>query len=181
MTVDPQRFVVISGCSGGGKSTLLAELARRGWPVVEEPGRRIVGEELASRGRALPWVDMESFARRALELALRDRDVVGDDRWVFFDRGVIDAATALQHVTGDPVWESVARAHRYHRNVFMTPPWPEIHAVDAERRNSWQDAVEEYERLLDAYGALDYDILLLPRADVVSRADFVLRALGSPA
>jgi predicted ATPase len=36
------RFVVISGCSGGGKSTLLAELARRGHAVVEEPGRRIV-------------------------------------------------------------------------------------------------------------------------------------------
>jgi predicted ATPase len=36
------RFVVISGCSGGGKSTLLAELARRGYRTVEEPGRRIV-------------------------------------------------------------------------------------------------------------------------------------------
>jgi predicted ATPase len=35
------RFVVISGCSGGGKSTLLAELGRRGHAVVEEPGRRI--------------------------------------------------------------------------------------------------------------------------------------------
>jgi len=31
------RFVVLSGCSGGGKSTLLAELARRGHSVVEEP------------------------------------------------------------------------------------------------------------------------------------------------
>jgi predicted ATPase len=28
------RFVVISGCSGGGKSTLPAELARRGHAVV---------------------------------------------------------------------------------------------------------------------------------------------------
>ncbi|MGG2475815.1 AAA family ATPase, partial [Rhizobium sp. BR5] len=24
------RFIILSGCSGGGKSTLLAELARRG-------------------------------------------------------------------------------------------------------------------------------------------------------
>jgi predicted ATPase len=44
------QFVVISGCSGGGKSTLIAELGRRGYPVVEEPGRRIVKEELASGG-----------------------------------------------------------------------------------------------------------------------------------
>jgi predicted ATPase len=51
------RFVVISGCSGGGKSTLLAELRGRGYAVVEEPGRRIVREELEGRGAALPWVD----------------------------------------------------------------------------------------------------------------------------
>jgi RNase adaptor protein for sRNA GlmZ degradation len=35
------RFVVISGCSGGGKSALLEELGRQGYPTVEEPGRRI--------------------------------------------------------------------------------------------------------------------------------------------
>lgn len=39
------RFVVISGCSSGGKSTLLAELGRRGYAVVDEPGRRIVKDE----------------------------------------------------------------------------------------------------------------------------------------
>ena len=46
------RFVVISGCSGGGKSTLLAELGRRGHAFVEEPGRRIVKEELKGAGSA---------------------------------------------------------------------------------------------------------------------------------
>jgi predicted ATPase len=47
------RFVVISGCSGGGKSTLIAEFGRRGYAIVEEPGRRIVKEELANGGSAL--------------------------------------------------------------------------------------------------------------------------------
>ena len=42
------RFVVISGCSGGGKSTLLAESGRRGYAVVEEPGRRIVQNQAIS-------------------------------------------------------------------------------------------------------------------------------------
>jgi predicted ATPase len=57
--------VVISGCSGGGKSTLLSELARRGYPVVEEPGRRIVQDELAGNGAALPWVDPVAFGMTA--------------------------------------------------------------------------------------------------------------------
>jgi predicted ATPase len=51
------RFVVIPGCSGGGKSVLLAELGRRGYAVVEEPGRRIVREGMEGEGSALPWVD----------------------------------------------------------------------------------------------------------------------------
>jgi predicted ATPase len=68
------RFVVISGCSGGGKSTLLEELAARGYAVVEEPGRRIVQEELAGNGAALPWVDAAAFARRAIAVALADRE-----------------------------------------------------------------------------------------------------------
>jgi predicted ATPase len=48
------RFVVISGCSGGGKSTLLAELGRRGHSTVEEPGRRIVAQELQQGGKSSP-------------------------------------------------------------------------------------------------------------------------------
>jgi predicted ATPase len=41
-------FVILSGCSGGRKSTLLAELGRCGHSIVEEPGRRIVKQELLS-------------------------------------------------------------------------------------------------------------------------------------
>ena len=97
------RFVTISGCSGGGKSTLLAELAQRGHAVVEEPGRRIVREELAGEGAALPWVDGVAFARRAVAMALRDRAMASTTQgWVFFDRGLVDAAAALEHLAGEP-------------------------------------------------------------------------------
>ena len=90
------RFVVISGCSSGGKSILLAELSRRGYAVVEEPGRRIVKGELANDGVALPWVDATAFLRRAVAMALADRAAaIASDGWVFFDRGLIDAAAGL--------------------------------------------------------------------------------------
>ena len=63
--MDSDHFVVISGCSSGGKSTLLAELGRRGHAMVEEPGRRIVRQELVDGGSALPWVAGAAFARRS--------------------------------------------------------------------------------------------------------------------
>jgi predicted ATPase len=122
------RFVVISGCSGGGKSTLLAELERGGHTVVEEPGRRIVVEEMNNGGSALPWVDMAAFARRAIMAALADRSsVLASAGWIFFDRGLIDAAVALQHLTREPVLQQFGHTHRYHRRVFLAPPWPELY------------------------------------------------------
>lgn len=67
------RHIVLSGCSGGGKLTLLAELERRGFAVVPEPGRLIVEEEQRCDGRALPWVDLAAFAKRDVDLDVEDR------------------------------------------------------------------------------------------------------------
>jgi predicted ATPase len=100
------RFVVISGCSGGGKSTLLAELGRRGYTVIEEPGRRVVIEEMNNEGSALPWVDMTAFAHRSIAMALADRSSIpASGGWIFFDRGLIDAVVALQQLTDKPILE----------------------------------------------------------------------------
>ncbi|MBY8821375.1 AAA family ATPase [Sphingomonas colocasiae] len=178
MSVAGDRFVVISGCSGGGKSTLTAELRRRGHAVVEEPGRRIVQEERAGDGAALPWVDMAAFARRAIALALADRAAAGGETgWVFFDRGLVDAAAALQHATGEPVLGPLCRAHPYHRRMFMAPPWPEIYEKDPERPHALTAAIAEYERLCLAYALLDYDVTPLPKASVRDRADHILQML----
>lgn len=173
------RFVVISGCSGGGKSTLLAELERRGYAVVEEPGRRIVKAEVQSNGTALPWIDATAFLHRAIAMALADRAALATpDNWVFFDRGLIDAAAGLQHVTGEPVLTKLGQRHRYHRHVFLTPPWPEIYVQDTERRHRLDGAMDEYARLLEAYPALGYDVSILPKVSVEERANQVLKMLN---
>jgi predicted ATPase len=174
-----ERFVVVSGCSGGGKSTLIAELRRRGQAVVQEPGRRIVASELARGGTDLPWIDPAAFARRAIAMALEDFSAAHSQAgWVFFDRGLIDAAVALRHVSGDPAIDQLAAAHRFHRRVFMAPPWREIRTEDEQRRHGWEEAVAEHERLLQTYPALGYTVVMLPRMDVDRRADFVLATLG---
>jgi predicted ATPase len=173
------RFVVISGCSGGGKSTLLAELAARGHAVVEEPGRRIVKGELEGSGAALPWADLAAFARRAIDMAIADRALAAaNDGWTFFDRGLIDAATALEQAAGETAAARLNASHPYHARVFMTPPWPEIYIGDAERRHSLDAAVAEYDRLTAAYPALGYEVIPLPKVPVGERADFVLDTLG---
>ncbi|BAV63796.1 AAA family ATPase [Sphingobium cloacae] len=169
------RFIVISGCSGGGKSTLLGELARRGHAVIDEPGRRIIAEEREGSGRALPWVSLSAFAERAVQLSLQDRErAKAMPGMVFFDRGLIDAAAALEHATGKAALKIYA-GERYNRAVFMTPPWPENYVTEADRPHGLADAIQEYERLLSAFSSLHYDVRLLPKIPVVQRADLILR------
>ncbi|WOI56098.1 AAA family ATPase [Palleronia sp. LCG004] len=173
------RHVILSGCSGGGKSTLLAELRRRGFATVEEPGRRIVAEERRGDGTALPWVDLGAFARRAIAMASADReDVTGTEGWVFFDRGLVDAAVALEHADGVATSETLAGLARFHNQVFLTPPWPEIHRLDGERQQDLNEGIAEYHRLREAYRRLDYVPVILPKVDVEDRADFLLTCLS---
>lgn len=175
----PPQLVIISGCSGGGKSTLLAELKRRGHQVVEEPGRRIVREELATGGTALPWRDMQAFVRRLVDVSLDDRRAAASlSGPVFFDRGLIDALAAYRHFVGrDHSADPSDARYRYHPHVFFAPPWPELFEGDAERKHGLDDALAEYDRLADFYPTVGYHLLDLPKLGVAERADFVLAAL----
>ena len=170
---------MISGCSGGGKSTLLDALAAKGYSTVKEPGRRIVQEELASGGSALPWDDTLAFVRRLVAMSKADWAAAeGDTGWVFFDRGLIDAASGLQHLTGEPLIEQIAERYRFNCNVFMAPPWPEIYVRDNERRHDLADALDEYGRNCALYPSLGYRVHILPKVSVAKRVDFVLATLG---
>jgi predicted ATPase len=112
-------------------------------------------EEMNNGGLALPWVDMAAFAHRAITTALADRSSApASVGWIFFDRSLIDAAIALQHLTREPVLEEFGQTHRYHRRVFLAPPWPELYTIDRERRHNPAAAVNEYFRLLKAYPSL---------------------------
>lgn len=173
-----ERFVLLSGCSGGGKSSILAEIARRGFQTVEEPGRRVVRAERGTGGTDLPFANMAGFARKALGVALGDRTAYAcSTGLVFFDRGIVDAAVALRAATGAPL-DPRARSERYASTVFLTPPWPEIYVADPERLHGFEDAVAEYDRLVPAFSDLGYEVRVLSKSPVAARVDEILAALG---
>ncbi len=137
-------------------------------------------QELETGGGALPWVNPLAFTHRAIEMAIADREALQSySGWVFFDRGLIDAAAALEDRTGQQVLAALDVLHRYHRRVFMAPPWPEIYQTDAERQHGFDDSLPEYHRLKRALPALGYEVIPLPKVSVAARAEFVLAVLSS--
>ena len=97
---------------------------------------------------------------------------------MFFDRGIIDAAAAIAHLTGEHVPAAIEQNYRYHRWVFLSPPWPELYSVDAERRHGFEAALSEYARLLKVYPSLGYEVYILPKVGISERADDVLKVLS---
>lgn len=171
--------ILLTGCSGGGKSTLLTALNDRGFATVPEPGRRIVAEELAGAGAALPWVDMKAFALRALDMAKRDLDAACHlPSPVFFDRGLIDAVVALAYATGQPTKAVLGDLRPYAQRVFVTPPWEAIFKQDIDRQHDFDAAVAEYQHINAALDDLGYSRIELPRSSVQERVETVLENLG---
>lgn len=180
-TAARDRHVVISGCSGGGKSALLDELAARGYRTFPEPGREIIKEQTAI-GRPdildeAPLLFGEFCVARTIHRMIEAAD---SPDFVFFDRSHIDALSYCirENIPPPPHWRRAAEVFRFNKKAFLVPPWPEIFRNDTERKHSFEDALKEYPVLLETYRKLGYETLIIPKAPVRERANFILAALG---
>lgn len=178
---DCERFHVITGGPGSGKTSLIDALARAGHAHTVEAGRAIIQDQLAIDGPALPWRDPLAFAELMLSWELRSYRMAEAMRGpVFFDRGVTDLLGYLTLI-GRPAPAHIARAaerFRYNRRVFVAPPWPQIYAQDAERKQTLEEAVRTYEALVAAYAACGYELVSLPLVSVEERVRFVLDSIA---
>ena len=164
--------ILITGCSGGGKSTLLEELGRRGQLTVAEPGRRLIAAGIT------PWSDLRGFLHAAADMARADLGWHADEhRPVFYDRGLIDALAGLERLGEGQVAQTLGTQRPYAGGVFIVPPWREIFEEDDQRRHDFAAAVAEYEHLVQLLPRFGYRAMDIPRLPVAERADFVLAGL----
>lgn len=157
---------------------MLEELARRGCRVFEEPGRHVVRAERARGGDGLPWVNVQRFADLCIAHGLAQlAEAVAGEGPAFFDRSLVDAVSALEHLNL-PVPDQARRAlerRPYDTRVFMAPPWPEIFEADLDRRHDFAEARAEFDRLMIDYSRFGFETILIPKLAVAERVDFVLR------
>jgi len=148
---------------------------------MPEAGRAIIQDQVAIGGGALPWADRSAFAELMLSWEMRShRSALERSGPVVFDRGVPDVVGYLR-LSGISVPEHVdcaARLFRYHRRVFVAPPWPEIYTQDTERKQTLAEAEATCKAMMEAYTAYGYELILLPLDTEEARVEFVLEAIG---
>lgn len=181
MDENTDRFFVVTGGPGSGKSSLIDALQQLGFCRSIEAGRGIIQDQVAIGGRALPWTDPMLFAELMLSWEMRSYRMASQQTGpVFFDRGVPDVLGYLRLVKS-PVPDYIGKAtetFRYNRRVFIAPPWQEIFQQDRERKQDFDEALRTYETLAATYSALGYELVELPLAPITERVRFVLQSTG---
>jgi len=174
------NLFVVSGGPGAGKTTVLQELARRGYPFAPEIARQIIQEEVHSGGTALPWGDREAYTLRMLERSVESYlSHTPAPRPTFSDRGIPDTL-CYARLIGLANQESIldaCRQYRYASVVFLAPPWKEIYETDNERKQDFAEAEKTFEQIVQVYRECDYTLSELPKTEPGNRADFILEQI----
>lgn len=177
------NLFIITGGPGSGKTLLIEELNKRGLFCVEEVARKIIQDEIALGGNAMPPAGKE-IERRIEMMLIRSIETYKDalkklknrTEVIIFDRGVLDYVS-YAYRTKTPIADELHQAALllvYNKKVFMAPPWEEIYCNDTERKQLFAEALEVYDTLFKIYSSSSYDIIELPKISVASRADFII-------
>ena len=163
----PDRFFALTGAPGAGKTTLLRHLAAKGFAVAPESARAVI-QDCGRRPEPL------QFCESILDRDLRTYGAASG--LTLFDRGLVDAWATFRAYGLPPsgAAEDAVTTLRYQPLAFIAPPWREIYVTDAERVQTWAEAVASFEACAEAYEAAGYELLELPRVSVEARAAFVL-------
>lgn len=109
--------------------------------------------------------------------SLKDfQNVPEKSRLTFFDLGIPDAIGYLKLCNisiPETIWQA-AKENLYHPTAFITPPLKAIYVNDADRKQTFEEAVATYHNMKESHSFLGYKLIELPETTVLKRAKFIL-------
>jgi len=179
--VEVNNLFILSGSPGTGKTTLIAEIEKRGLRTYPEPARRVLAQQRKIGGTALPEIDPKSFIQNLLRLSVENyRDARLMNGVAVFDRGIPDTlAYARWFKTPEREIIAACAQHRYQRRVFFLEPWPEIYANDSERKMTFEQVIDFSESLAKGYRETGYELVPVPALSPPERAEWVMAEIGA--
>ena len=167
------KWQVITGAPCSGKTAVIRELERLGYPVVHEVARRYIDTGLKN-GETLEEIkgDILSFERRILYKKIEIERLLPKDETIYLDRAIPDSIGYYLHEgldPADPIQKS--RFWQYDHIFFLERIPFEKDCVRSEDEN----IASELEKLLnESYRMLGYEIVIVPLMPVNRRVNFIL-------
>lgn len=176
-----QYKIVITGGPSTGKSTLLNELIKNEHHCLEEISREVI---IDAREKGVEHLFLSSpilFSEILLEKRKQQFADVSNSKIdvAFFDRGVIDIIAYLNFSKTKHTidFDSILQNLKY-QQVFICPPWKEIHKTDNERYESFEEALEIHKHLIETYKFYGYNPIEIPIGTPEERYLFITKNIA---
>jgi predicted ATPase len=164
--------IVLTGSPSSGKTSLLQQLQSAGHSCFEEVSREIIQESIHAKTDITPWQNLQAFSKKVFDHRVQQyhNAMPGLN---FYDRSLIDviAYLSIGNNTNSDIIDAV-KDYPYDL-VFIARPWKAIFVNDAQRLESWEDALIVDKALEISYKKLGYHIVDLPESSVAERVDFI--------
>lgn len=175
------NWVVITGAPSSGKTSVIEELAKRGYPIQTEIARELI-EEAQRHGMTLAEVRGAGYVQELQEKILRFKlgreRALDTQKLVFSDRGVPDSIVYFGLAgLGRDLAVAASKIFKY-RAVFMLDRLPLV--KDGVRSENDAQAENIGAQILSDYRALGYEPVAVPVMPIPARVDFILQKLGAP-
>lgn len=171
------RWYVITGGPCSGKTSVIQELERLGYTVVQETARELIENELA-KGKSLEEVfaDRKEFDRQSLELKFMKEQALSPDTLVFFDRAIPDTRAYLAVHGIDESAEVRKRIEQaFYKRVFLLDLLPL--KSDSARKETSEQQKQIQEAIQNVYTGLGFTPVRVPVMPVTARVQYILARL----
>jgi predicted ATPase len=164
---------VITGAPCSGKTTVVSELARRGFRAVPEAARAYIDAEM-KKGRRLDEIksDPARFEGHIFRAKLAIESRLPARERLFFDRALPDSIAYYRLEGLDPAEPRRHSLRVRYRRVFLFERM--VFTKDSVRTEDPETAGRIERFIEEAYTDLGYAIVRVPLMAVAERADFVL-------
>lgn len=172
------KKVALIGGPGTGKSTVITELERTGYTCFQEVSREVTLEAQKKGIEQLFLTKPLLFSEMLMHGRIKHYNQAEalDVDIAFYDRGLPDITAYMDYLkTSYPSEFTQANENHRYDHVFLFPLWEEIYKQDNERYESFEEAKIIQQYLIDAYIALGYKLVVVPKASVQERAQFILQ------
>ena len=176
------KKIVITGGPGTGKSSIIAELSKRGYHCMEEISRQVTldarknGIEQLFLDNPLLFSELllEGRKQQYIDASKKTSDLV------FFDRGLPDVLAYMEYVGDKYPQEFIDTCkNNVYDHVFILSPWQNIYSSDSERYENFEQSVKIHDHLLNIYEKYDYNLIDVPFEKVQTRTDHILEIIRS--
>jgi len=181
------KRIVITGGPSTGKTAVIEALEQKGYHCLEEVIRAMTLAKKAEESNLVfesnPIVsvaDPMAFNQMILNarIAQFESSLKSSDEFVFFDRGIPDVLAYMDCFDQeyDESFKEASVANRYDL-IFLMPPWKEIHVVDNERFESYEESLRVNACLEHSYTSFGYDVQIVPKDTISNRVDYILERI----